>query len=111
MSSRRVRGALIAAGVGVAALALPGLARAESCAYNPLTRAVSASITPGGSAVLDVAGGQVRFGAVPAPCGGATTTNTDSISVAGSAGATEQLTLDQRGGFLGPGARAESNPP
>ena len=111
MSSRRVRGALIAAGVGVAALALPGLARAESCAYNPVTRAVSASITPGGSAVLDVAGDQVRFGAVPAPCGGATTTNTDSISVAGSAGATEQLTLDQRGGFFGPGATAESNTP
>jgi Ca2+-binding RTX toxin-like protein len=102
---------LAVAAVAVLALALPALARAESCVYDPVARSVSASITPGGSAVLDVAGGQIRFGALPAPCGGATTTNTDSISIAGSAGTTEQLTLDQREGFFGPGATPESNTP
>ena len=76
-----------------------------------MTRAVTASITVGSSAVLDVAGGQIRFGAVPAPCGGATTTNTDSISITGSAGTIETLTLDQRGGFFGPGATVETNTP
>jgi len=61
--------------------------------------------------VIDVAGGQVRFGAIPVPCGGATSTNTDSISIAGNAGTIEQLTLDQREGFFGPGATAEANTP
>jgi Ca2+-binding RTX toxin-like protein len=93
------------------ALAFPALAHAESCTYNPATASVSASITPGGSAVLDVAGGAIRFGAVPTPCGGATTTNTDSISIAGSAGTTERLTLDQRTGLLAPGATPEFNIP
>jgi len=93
------------------ALALPALARAESCVYNPGTASVSASITPGGSATLDVVGGVIRFGAVPAPCGGATATNTDSISIAGSVGTTERLTLDQRTGLIGPGATAEFNTP
>ena len=100
----------VAAGV-LLALALPGLARAESCAYDPVSRTLSASITPGGSAVLVVADGELHFGAVPVPCGGATTTNTDSISIAGNAGTMEELTLDQRGGFFGPGATAESNIP
>ena len=72
---------------------------------------VSASITPGGTATLDVVGGQIRFGTVPFTCGGATTANTDSISIAGNAGTTERLTLDQRTGLLGPGATAESNFP
>lgn len=93
------------------AMAFPALARAESCTYNPATASVSASITPGGSAVLDVAGGEIRFGAVPTPCGGATTTNTNSISIAGSAGTSERLTLDQRAGVFGPGASAEFNIP
>jgi Ca2+-binding RTX toxin-like protein len=105
------RSALAIAAAGVAALVLPGFARAESCAYNPVTGAVSALITAGSSAVLDVAGGQIRFGTVPVPCEGATTTNTDSISIVGSAGTTEQLTLDQREGFFGPGATAEVNFP
>ena len=46
------------------ALAFPALAQAESCTYNPATASVSAAITPGGSAVLDVVGGEIRFGAV-----------------------------------------------
>jgi Ca2+-binding RTX toxin-like protein len=97
--------------LAVLALALPALARAESCVYDPGTASVSASITPGSSATLDVAGGVIRFGAVPAPCGGATATNTNSISIAGSVGTTERLTLDQRTGLFGPGATAEFNTP
>lgn len=93
------------------ALALPALARAESCVYDPGSATLSASITPGGSATLDVVGGQIRFGAVPAPCGAATTANTDSISVVGSAGTNERLTLDQRTGLFGPGATPEFNIP
>lgn len=93
------------------ALAFPSLAHAESCTYNPATASVSASITPGGSAVVDVVGGVIRFGAVPTPCGAATTTNTNSISIAGAVGTTERLTFDQRTGLLAPGASPESNIP
>src|SRR5512134_2655733 len=91
-SFRPVLGGVVAA----FALAFPSLAHAESCTYDPATASVSASITPGGSAVVDVVGGVIRFGAVPTPCGAATTTNTDSISIAGNVGTTERLTLDQR---------------
>jgi Ca2+-binding RTX toxin-like protein len=96
---------------GALVLALPALARAESCTYDAGTKSVTASITPGGSATLDTAGGAIRFGAVPTQCGGATTTNTDSISIAGSAGTTERLTFDLRSGVLGPGATPEFNIP
>ena len=96
---------------GALVLALPALARAESCVYDAATATVSASITPGGSAVVDVVGGQIRFGAVPTPCGAATTTNTDTISIVGNAGTTERLTFDQRTGLHAPGASAEFNIP
>lgn len=79
--------------------------------YDPGTAAVTASITPGGSATLDVVDGTIRFGAVPTQCGGATVTNTDSISIAGNVGTTERLTLDQRTGLFGPGATPEFNIP
>jgi hypothetical protein len=52
-----VKGLAAAVAVAAAGLALSGVARAESCAYEPLTRALSASVTPGGSAVLVVVGG------------------------------------------------------
>jgi Ca2+-binding RTX toxin-like protein len=97
--------------VAFLALALPALARAETCVYDPGTATVTASVTPGGSATIDVVGGAIRFGAVPAPCGAATVTNTDSISVTGNVGTTERLTLDQRTGLLGPGKTAEFNIP
>ena len=54
---------------------------------------------------------RIWFGETPAPCGAATTTNTDSISINGSVGTVETLVLDQRGGFFGPGATPESNTP
>ncbi|HWM13426.1 MAG TPA: calcium-binding protein [Gaiellaceae bacterium] len=97
--------------IAALALALPALARAESCVYDAGTASVSASITPGGSATLDVVGGVIRFGGVPTPCGLATSTNTDSISIAGNPGTTERLTFDLRSGVLGPGATPEFNIP
>ncbi|MGH3129262.1 MAG: hypothetical protein ACRDNX_00425, partial [Gaiellaceae bacterium] len=99
--------ALAAAGLLVHGAA----AQTESCTYDAGTKAVTASITTGSEATLVVAGGQLRFGQVPAPCGAATTTNTDSISITGGVGTTETLILDQRGGFFGPGAATESNTP
>ena len=102
---------MVVAAVAAAALALPGIARAESCTYDPVSRTLSASVTAGGSATLVVVGAELHFGAVPASCGGATTTNTDSIVIVGNAGTTEQLTLDQRGGVFGPGATPEGNVP
>jgi Ca2+-binding RTX toxin-like protein len=86
-------------------------ATAESCVYDPVARTVTAVVAEGGSATLVVSGGALHFGAVPAACGAATTTNTDSISIAGNAGTNETLTLDHRGGLFGPGFSAEPNTP
>jgi Ca2+-binding RTX toxin-like protein len=86
-------------------------AQAESCTFNPVTKAITASITTGSQATLVIAGDQLWFGAIPAQCGGATTSNTNSISIAGGTGTTETLVLDQRGGFFGPGATPETNLP
>ena len=58
-------------------------ASAESCTYNADTKAITAAITPGGQATLVVSGGAIHFGATPVACGAATTSNTDSISIAG----------------------------
>ena len=101
---------LAGAAVLVRAAAAPA-AQAESCLYDAGTKAVTATIAGGSQATLVVSGGQLLFGAVPAPCGAATTTNTDSITITGEAGTNETLTLDHRGGFFGPGAAAESNLP
>ena len=89
----------------------PALAAAESCTYNAGTKAVSATIDPGGDATLVVVGGALHFGATPSACGAATTTNTDSISITGGAGTLESLTLDESGGGFGPGAATETNFP
>ena len=51
--------------------------------------------------------GAISFGATPVACGAATTTNTDSIAIAGTAGTVETLTLDMSGGAFAPGATAE----
>ena len=86
-------------------------ASAESCTYDAGTKAITAAVTPGAQATLVVSGGAIHFGATPVACGAATTTNTNSISIAGSAGMNETLTLDQRGGMFAPGAATESNIP
>jgi Ca2+-binding RTX toxin-like protein len=98
---------LLAVGTPVEAVA----AGAESCVYDASTKKVTAALLDGSQATLVISGSQIWFGAAPAPCGGATTTNTDSISIAGNPGTIETLILDQRGGFFGPGATAESNTP
>ena len=100
--------------LGLLFVAAPATAGAavESCVYNPSTKAVTATITTGGSATLKVnAAGQLLFGQVPAPCGAATSTNTDSVSVAGSSGSNEVLTLDMSEAFFGPGFTSEFNIP
>jgi Ca2+-binding RTX toxin-like protein len=84
----------------------------ESCSYDPTTKAVTARPEPGGTATLKVAPtGELLFGFVPQPCGAATTTNTDSVSVTGYPGLTEELILDQTDGVLGPGFTSEFNIP
>jgi Ca2+-binding RTX toxin-like protein len=114
MCRRRVRTrvAAIAGAFLVTAAAQPATADAESCSYDGVTHAVTATIDPSGTATLRVgASGELLFGAVPALCGAATTANTDSISVAGGGGTVESLTIDESAGFLGPGFSTESNFP
>ena len=100
--------------LGLLFVAAPATAGAavESCVYNPSTKAVTATITTGGSATVKVnASGQLLFGQVPVACGAATSTNTDSVSVAGSSGSNEVLTLDMSEAFFGPGFTSEFNIP
>jgi Ca2+-binding RTX toxin-like protein len=116
MASRRSRTRARLAALGgsllVAAAAHPATATAETCAYDAGTRSVTATIDPAEEATLQVgAGGELRFGSAPSPCGAATTANTDSIAVSGAPGTTEALVIDQTAGFLGPGFTAESNLP
>ncbi|MGH7357715.1 MAG: hypothetical protein ACREJR_02755, partial [Candidatus Rokuibacteriota bacterium] len=84
----------------------------ESCSYDPAAKTVTARPEPGGTATLKVAPtGELPFGFVPQPCGAATTTNTDSISVTGYPGLNEKLIVDQTDGVLGPGFTSEFNTP
>jgi Ca2+-binding RTX toxin-like protein len=98
--------------VAALAAAVPAAPAGESCVYEPATTdqpaTVTAVIEPGGEATLQVVGSEIRFGAVPQPCGAATTTNTDTIRIAGQTGSGERLVLDQRTGLFGPGASADT---
>jgi len=67
----------------------------------------TATIAPGKRATLKVSGGEIMFGAPAVACGGATTSNTDEIVVAGATGTGETLVIDLRGGLLTPGATPE----
>jgi Ca2+-binding RTX toxin-like protein len=80
---------------------------ATGCTYDAAKRAVTATLTASGEAALVVAGGEIRFGTTPVACGAATTTNTDSITIAGATGSSETVTIDQSGGSFAPGATAE----
>ena len=105
--------AVLGAIVGALGTANSALA-AESCVYDPVTRTVTASITANGQATLVGDGGvpnQLKFGQVPTACGGATTTNTDTINISGSAGGIETLVLDERSGVFAPGATSEFSTP
>jgi glucose/arabinose dehydrogenase len=67
-----------------------------ACFYNPATKSVAASMAPTSQATLKIAAsGQLLFGLVPMPCGGATATNTDTVVVTGTPGTAERLTIDQ----------------
>jgi Ca2+-binding RTX toxin-like protein len=79
-----------------------------SCSYNAATKSVTATVATGGTATLSVVGGAIYFGNTPAACGAATTANTNTISISGSNGSVEHLTVDQSGGALAPGATAEA---
>jgi Ca2+-binding RTX toxin-like protein len=84
---------------------------AESCEYDGVSKALSLSMTPASTATLVIVGDAIWFGETPKPCGAATTTNTDSITIRGATRTSETLIIDQRGGFFGPGATPESNVP
>jgi Ca2+-binding RTX toxin-like protein len=67
-----------------------------------------ATVEAGTQTTLAVVGGAIHFGSTPTACGAATTTNTDSILIAGSPGTDESLKLDMTDGAFAPGATAES---
>jgi Ca2+-binding RTX toxin-like protein len=109
MRVRAAAGSLVAMTALVVVLVGPAAAAPEDCSYDAGTKAVTATVASGGQATLVVVGGALHFGATPAPCGAATTTNTDSITINGAAGSDEILTLDHRGGVFGPGFTSEVN--
>lgn len=87
-------------------------AAVESCSYNAGTKRITAEIATGSEATLKVkSSGSLWFGLVPSDCGGATATNTDLITVNGTVGSVEKLTVDMSEGFIGPGFTSESNLP
>ena len=95
-----------------ATLAVEAIIRpAESCTYDGVSHALSLVMTPASTATLVVVGQEIWWGQVPAPCGAATVTNTDSISIVGAPVTSETLILDQRGGCFGPGFTPETNTP
>jgi Ca2+-binding RTX toxin-like protein len=87
-------------------------AAVESCSYDAGTKRITAEIATGSQATLAVkSSGALWFGLVPAACGGATTANTDFVTVTGTVGTVETFTVDMSEGFIGPGFTAESNLP
>ena len=112
MVLRTLRAVLVTALLVFAATAGSAGAALESCSYDPGTKQITAEITSGSEATLKVtSAGELWFGQTPSACGGATTTNTDFITVNGSAGTVERLTVDMVDGFIGPGFSSESNLP
>lgn len=79
------------------------------CAYNATTKAVTTTMAAGSAATLKVVSGAIWFGTTPAACGVATTANTNSISIGGSAGTVETLAVDMSGGAFEPGFSSESS--
>ena len=113
MAATLLRAAVVAALIG-SFMAASGSAGAavESCSYDAGTKRITAEVSSGSQATLKVkASGELWFGLVPSACGGATTTNTDLITVNGTAGTVETLSVDMSEGFIGPGFSPESNQP
>ena len=108
--SKRVVAVLVAAGAAaVVSVATAADAAAASCVYDAGAKSMAVGMDAGGTTTLSASGGSLLVDG--APCLGATTTNTDSISIAGHVGSNERLVLDQRSGAFGPGATPESNVP
>jgi Ca2+-binding RTX toxin-like protein len=82
---------------------------ASGCTYDAAAKSVRATLAAGGAGTLVVAGTELRFGSPAVACGGATTTNTDTILVTGASGSVERLTVDLSGGLFAPGATSESS--
>jgi Ca2+-binding RTX toxin-like protein len=76
--------------------------------YDSGTRVASVAMVAGSSSTLAVNAGAITFGGVA--CDVATTSNTDTIVITGTAGTTETLVLDMSGGAFAPGATAETAP-
>lgn len=113
MVLKTLRAVLAAALLGAFAVGASSAGAAlESCVYDSGTKRITAEITSGSEATLKVkASGELWFGLTPAACGGATKTNTDLITVNGTAGTVEKLIVDMSEGFIGPGFTSESNMP
>jgi hypothetical protein len=116
VSIRRV--ALGAAVAGVAIGAVPALASASPCTYNPTQKTASVVDSSGVSQLRVGVDGNVIFtrdgGNAPLNCVGggtvATTANTDRISVFAQAkGASDGVVLDQARGAFAPGATPEAD--
>jgi hypothetical protein len=97
----RVRFVIVLAALCGAWLASAGAAQA-SCVFDPVLKTATIQTLEAGT--LRVSGTEIWFGSPPAPCGGATTTNTDLILFR-QAGT---LTVDLNGGMFAPGATSES---
>jgi Ca2+-binding RTX toxin-like protein len=79
------------------------------CSYDGVTKTLVARIPAGGAATLSVVDGAIAFATPLAQdCAGATTTNTEAITVLGESGSLEQLTIDQTGGAFAPGVTPET---
>ena len=89
---------LVTACAAVGALAQAPAAAAESCTYEAATGRVTATITPGSAATMKMVAGELWFGFVPVPCGGATSGNFIAPMILGAGGSTERLVLDYSGG-------------
>jgi hypothetical protein len=116
VSIRRV--ALGAAVAGVAIGAVPALASASPCTYNPTQKVASVVDSSGLSQLRIGVNGNMIFtrdgGNAPLNCVGggtvATTTNTDRIAVfAQSKSASDGVVLDQARGAFAPGATPEAD--
>lgn len=79
---------------------------ATACTYDPGARAVAVVVAAGEARSIQVSGSQIL--ADGAPCGAATVTNTDRISITDpSVGGSATATLDLSGGPFAPGATDE----
>jgi Ca2+-binding RTX toxin-like protein len=75
-----------------------------------VTKSVSAQLAPGGAPqTIRIVAGTIQFGQEAlAPCGGATPSNTEKITLVGTTGF-DHLIVDESGGWFVPGATLEAD--